>query len=175
MFTVSVILSVGLVLAVVCVIVAVRARRLVLAAGIVLAVVVVGWLVGTVWSTFAHGYTAFRAAAHATDALGRFVEQRRKWPASWKDLESLPVGDAPGSLPPSEWAEVRAHVKINFDISLDEVAHQRVDDFDAIKPDAPVPSTYSHNIVSLLETVRKVNESETNGKERKRDRPLTSH
>jgi hypothetical protein len=99
---------------------------------------------------------AYRATWLASGAVEEFVRQRRKWPNSWNDLETLPSTAGARIDREGGWKEVRAYVVINFNLTLTDVAKQRVATFDAIAPIGPVVSNYRTFFTPLLETAREV-------------------
>lgn len=108
---------------------------------------------------------AFCANARAVRAMEEYVQERRRWPTSWKDFESISETMSPDSLRSEGWDEIRTYVVINFDLTLNDVAKQQPEGFDAIKAMFPPPvhdghrSDYEH----LLETVRSVSGSMPDG------------
>lgn len=102
-------------------------------------------------SEIGHAYMAYSANLRATEAVEKYVREREKWPTSWRELESIPT-----TLPSGGWEEIRIYVDINFNLTLDDVAKQRVEDFDAIKPVEPVLSDYRQAFAPLLEAVHTV-------------------
>lgn len=106
-----------------------------------------------------HAYMAFSANARAANAMEEYVQERMRWPTSWKDFESISATMSPDSLPSGGWDEIRTYVVINFDLSLSDVAKQQLDSFDAIKPIPPVREGYRSEYQSLLETIRSVSDS----------------
>jgi len=107
-------------------------------------------------SVMKHADMAYGATFRATEAVEKYVREQRKWPASWKDLESVSATGGTDFLPPGGWDEIRAYVEINFNLTLGDVAKQRVEDFDAIKPVEPIWGGYRAYFAPLLETVRSV-------------------
>jgi hypothetical protein len=149
-----------------------RRRLRVVAASTIIALAAVGvWIAVDAWrgftSTLGHAYMADYAAHCATQAVEKYVRERQKWPTSWRELESLPT-----TLPSGGWDEIRTYVEINFDLTIDEVAKQRVEDFGAIKPVEPVLGHYRDDFPPLLETVRSVQRTrDRNGDADERDQP----
>lgn len=129
----------------------------VLAATMILAVLVTGtWCVCHVIARMKHVDLALRAAHGTTNAVKKYVREQKKWPTSWEDLESLSAAPGDADYPlPDDWDETRRYVEINFDLTLDEVAKQQVESFDAIRVEDPVVSC-DRLFRSLLEEVRGV-------------------
>lgn len=116
-----------------------------------------GWFVRALIQSFSvmrHADLAMRAMYHATNAVEKYVQKRGEWPTSWKDLESDSATNGTGPLAVG-WDEIRTYVEIDFDLTLDEVAKQRVETFSAIKPQQPIWD-YQGILIPLLDTVRNV-------------------
>ena len=143
------------------------ARRywLFIASGMI-ALAVGGWLLRCVIegvSVMKHADLAFRATLKATDVVNKYVRERGRWPASWEDLESVPIIGDTEHMSPGDWDEMRAYVEIDFNLTVDEVAKQSAETFEGIRPIEPVWRNYRHYFTPLLQTVRNV-----------RDRPARS-
>ena len=118
-----------------------------------------GWLVRVLIQTVGvmkHADLALRATSNATNAVEKYVRKRGEWPTSWKDLESDSAANGTGPMPVG-WDEIRTYVEIDFDLTLDQVAKQRLNDFSAIKPKNPEKPLWANHrqlFIPLLETVR---------------------
>lgn len=101
-----------------------------------------------------HTYRAYNANLDATKAMEKFVQEHKRWPTSWSEFESISAKMSPGEFRSADWTAIRALVVINFDLTLEDVANQPLDSFDAIEPIPPVRAGYRREYVPLLETVR---------------------
>jgi hypothetical protein len=93
------------------------------------------------------------------DLVEDYVTKHREWPRSWHDLEQVKRKDE------WEWPEesqsIRQRVTIDFDASIDELAKQSADEFEAIRP---IERNELYNdkcfgrvhVKSLLKTVREI-------------------
>jgi hypothetical protein len=141
-----------------------HATRVLLAASMILLVVAIGGhlmqCVVQEISVVRHAYMADRACSCAVDAVARYVGERGKWPTSWNDLESICETGSVDFLPQGGFGEIKTYVEINFSLTLGDVANQRVEDFNAIKPIAPARDSYRRHLIPLLETVRTMRTAE---------------
>jgi len=137
--------------------------RFFVAASAVLVVIAVGaWILQCIMgciSVWRHSDMAMYATADAARAVENFVRERRRWPTSWQELESMPRPSATGGaalVAPEDWDEMRTYVEIDFSLTLGAVANQPEQDFDAIKPIGPVAASYRSALDPLIQTVRDV-------------------
>jgi hypothetical protein len=110
--------------------------------------------------------TALRDTWMAERIVERFVEENGRWPSSWGDLEWFsPEDGANVSLPSGGWAEIREYTDIEFDVSLSDVARQRVEEFDAIRPRERAwgGDLYRDCFASLIETARRLTNPQNRG------------
>jgi hypothetical protein len=91
----------------------------------------------------------------ATTVVEQFVQEHGRWPASWKELESVSGEDRPLYSWPRDSDQIKMSVEIDFDLKLEDVANQEPDRFTAIRPKVPAFQAYGSYFASLLETVRK--------------------
>jgi hypothetical protein len=98
---------------------------------------------------------SIRSISRAADAVERYVRLRHAWPRSWDDLERAD-GGSKNPLSQEDWSEIQAYVRIDFDLSLNEVATIPAGDFYAIKADMIQFSYSEHLLEQLRKTIQEV-------------------
>lgn len=110
-------------------------------ASIAIVVLLATWLM---WAGYASldAERNLQTTLYAIQLIDRFVNENKRWPTSWMELQScqspekLVIGDI--SLMFGPWPEsadeVKKRVDIDFRPDLYKVAHQDVMEFEAIKP-----------------------------------------
>jgi type II secretory pathway pseudopilin PulG len=96
------------------------------------------------------------ATIFAIQLVQQFVDENKRWPKSWSELESISVSDpAPRYAWPTASNELQQRVFIDFAAHPLKVAEQDPWDFKAIKPIGPCYPGAEHSfVVSLQNTVR---------------------
>ena len=89
-------------------------------------------------------------------ALNEFVRSHPgKWPENWGQLGSEPKFNDRGNLKwPEDSQEIKRRVKVNFDLTLADVARMDVTDFSAVRPIGPNYGTPEYFVRDLLETAK---------------------
>lgn len=91
---------------------------------------------------------------HVLAVVTQYVrEHQGAWPRSWEEIEKTQV---PADAPPRQgaWPEVRAHVKVNFQVDPRRLVEAGVDQFQAISPRGPCAGDYREEVQRLLEAIR---------------------
>ncbi len=84
-----------------------------------------------------------------------FVSKHHRWPRSWEELEAEPPPDSASCGDwRLNWARIRQHVQIDFEIDPKKIGSQDLKRFNAVKPVAR-NYDYNHWIMSLQFEVRK--------------------
>ena len=140
-------------------------RKVVCWAIVTVVLVATGALVVCVGSTARHAEFALHGTTLVIMVVEKYVHDHGKWPASWKDLESVSLDPGgrfswPGGL--KELQNIQEFVEVDFSLTLDQVANQRCDDFHAIRPHGTAYSGWERGIPSLLQTVQKARKSVKN-------------
>lgn len=99
---------------------------------------------------------ARRSVSRVAEAAESYVAQHEAWPTSWRDLESAPAALRGDFLPDGGWKEIRAYVYVDFGVTLDRLAGQRLDNFEAITPIGSEPTNYRSCFAPLLRTIRRI-------------------
>jgi hypothetical protein len=127
------------------------ARSLIVLAIVVIAVLVVN-SIRLAGNRAEHSLHAVRLVIVVVE---KYIQQCGRWPSSWRDLESVNASENGMYSWPCDSEEIQAHVEVNFDLTLESVAHEEVDHFDAIKPRTASYPGFRDNVISLLAEARK--------------------
>jgi hypothetical protein len=135
-------------------------------------ILIVVWFTCSVFTIGSRAEHTLHAVRLATVVVEQFVREHGRWPASWKELESVSAVDGVMYSWPRDSVEIQTHVEIDFDLTLERVAKEEADRFDAIKAKGPVWQAYEEYFASLLATVRDTQDRTESGtgKDEKRDR-----
>jgi hypothetical protein len=117
-------------------------------------VLLIVWLVYVIASSGSRAEHALHATRLAIIVVEKYVQEQRGWPKSWTDLESISASNGAMYSWPDDSAEIRRYVQIDFDLTLEQVANERPDQFNAIRPKVPAYQAYREYVASLLKTVR---------------------
>ena len=97
---------------------------------------------------------------HANRLVLRVVERYvsehgGRWPSSWDDLERVADPDERGASSwPRDADEIRGRVHVDFGVTAAEVARQRPEDFEAVRPIGPNYGNCERDVLQLLATIR---------------------
>jgi hypothetical protein len=137
-----------------------RRRPLVLGVGL-LACLGTAWLAVWLWQIItmslqvemthqAYGLTLELVKTYVSDNPG-------KWVKGWEDLENvtlLPDRQYPSFRWPQDVAEVRKRVRINFELTRDQLAAMKVEGFSAVQAVGPNYGPDEQRIEALLKAAR---------------------
>ena len=101
---------------------------------VVATVLIPGWLVNSIRLAGAraeHGLHAMRAV---TLAGQEYVQDYGEWPASWEELKTVRATYGMIYSWPRDLGELQKYVEIDFDRTLEDLANETPDRFDAIIP-----------------------------------------
>jgi hypothetical protein len=148
-------------------------RKIIVWAAVVVLVIAVGAgiaFVNSVLSVAKHAEFALHGTTIVIMATEKYVHEYGKWPATWKDLESVSLDPGgtfswPNDL--KELQDIQEFVEVDFSVTLQQVASQRVDNFSAIKPHGPAYGGWQAGIPSLLKTVQDTIVNRRNGNKAK--------
>ncbi|MCS7304755.1 MAG: hypothetical protein NZ602_06585 [Thermoguttaceae bacterium] len=91
---------------------------------------------------------------HVLAVLTEYVRQHQgAWPRSWEEIEKTPV---PPDAPPRHgaWPDVRAHVKVDFNVDPRKLLQNGPDQFYAVSPKGRCSGDYREDVQRLLEAIR---------------------
>jgi len=126
---------------------------------VAITMVFIAWYwIGSIASRPEH---ALNATMLASMAVEEYVRQYGEWPTSWKELECVSASIEGVYSWPRDSSEIQTYVEIDFNVTLDELANQDLDEFRAIRPRGPAYNAYRASLSWLLEAVREVHEEQS--------------
>lgn len=101
-----------------------------------------------------------------------YVTEHGEWPKSWRDLEQVKRTE-PWDWPKNSRA-IQSHIHVDFNVNLDELAGQSVEEFQAIRPIRPNEFFNDDNlgrrrVEPLLKTIRGLTKENNEAAEQRKD------